>query len=629
MKHLLFSRVWRRGLVLLSAAFYAGTSAWAQWATQTVQLSPGWNVVFLEVQPEPRECDLVLDGLPVESVWLFNRRFAPAQFLLSTNQPIANPEDWLVWVNPQHALTNQQSLFILEGGRSYLVRTTNATTVEWPVHGTPVIREAGWLADSLSLVGFSLPLTTPPSFASFFAGSRNLAPGPVIHRLSTDGTWLQVAPTSAMRRGEAFWVRSQGLPDSSGPLKVMVARRTGLDFGRILTEETIRIRNDSSAPVTMTVRQISSDPPPPTGTFPVIAAGVPLSYWQNDFAGGQVGWSPLTEEGSPLVQSNVPPGGVWELRLAVRRQAMARPPAAPDPPGVLYQSLLEISDTGGLCRHLVPVSAEGLSISGTAKQGFGSLARGKDGAALHPRAGLWIGSASIQKVSQPSSGSPDEPVPVASEFQFRLLVHVDAQGQSRLLQKVLQMWRPGSYKEAEDGSTNRVVDQPGRFVLVTDETRIAGLTGAAIRDGQSVGRRFSSAAFGFREPILLTGTNEFGADQVTVTGTILVAYDDPLSPFVHRYHPDHNNLNDRREPLTLRSDARGRSTAESFDVTRRIDLTFTLGDPDGLTLAGWGDTQLGGVYRERISGLHKNDLFLQGTFRLHRASEIAVLNDGN
>ncbi len=191
------------------------------------------------------------------------------------------------------------------------------------------------------------------------------------------------------------------------------------------------------------------------------------------------------------------------------------------------------------------------------------------------------------------------------------------------------MWRAGTYKPAGDGSTNRILDEPGRFVLLTDESRIAEFTGASLRDGQSVGRRFSSAAFGFREPIPLTGTGEFGADQATFGGAVLVGYDDPLNPFVHVYHPDHNNLNDRREPLAVRTDARGRSTSESFDVTREISLGFTAGDPDQLTMAGWGDSQLGGVYRERILGLHKNDLYLQGTFRLHRASEVPVLNDGN
>ena len=47
----------------------------AQWRTQTIQLQPGWNAVHLEVQPEPRILDEVFAGLPVESVWKWDRRF--------------------------------------------------------------------------------------------------------------------------------------------------------------------------------------------------------------------------------------------------------------------------------------------------------------------------------------------------------------------------------------------------------------------------------------------------------------------------------------------------------------------------------------------------------------------------
>src|SRR5215211_4058408 len=53
----------------------------AQWATQTIQLHGGWNAVFVEVQPEPSDCDAAFTGLPVESAWAFNRRLAPVQFI--------------------------------------------------------------------------------------------------------------------------------------------------------------------------------------------------------------------------------------------------------------------------------------------------------------------------------------------------------------------------------------------------------------------------------------------------------------------------------------------------------------------------------------------------------------------
>ena len=63
-------------------------------------------------------------------------------------------------------------------------------------------------------------------------------------------------------------------------------------------------------------------------------------------------------------------------------------------------------------------------------------------------------------------------------------------------------------------------------------------------------------------------------------------------------------------------------------MNRDISLQFTAADPDNLTLAGWGDDQLGGVYRETMAGLHKDALQLEGVFRLQHASRIGVLNDG-
>ena len=69
-------------------------------------------------------------------------------------------------------------------------------------------------------------------------------------------------------------------------------------------------------------------------------------------------------------------------------------------------------------------------------------------------------------------------------------------------------------------------------------------------------------------------------------------------------------------------------TAESSSVRRDISLQFTAADPENLTLAGFGDNQLAGIYRETITGLHKDALHIQGIFRLHHASRIGVLNDG-
>jgi hypothetical protein len=67
---------------------------------------------------------------------------------------------------------------------------------------------------------------------------------------------------------------------------------------------------------------------------------------------------------------------------------------------------------------------------------------------------------------------------------------------------------------------------------------------------------------------------------------------------------------------------------ESFTVGRQIQLQFTAADPGNFAMAGWGDNEVGGTYSETITGLHKNTLYVAGTFRLRHASTVGVLNDG-
>lgn len=604
-------------LVVLTVVLSGCLPSHAQWAAQTLGLRPGWNAVFLEVQPEPRECGAVLAGLPVESVWRFNRRQTAVQFIEDPSQLVAGRPDWLVWFPATHPLENLNQLFTIDGGRPYLLKLADsASPTNWTIRGAPVLRQPDWLADSLNFVGFPLPEITPPPIQTFFADSPSLATS-AAYRLSAAGRWSQIPnpATTPLQRGEAIWIRSSGLPSFSGPLELRLDRRSGLDFGRTLTEQTLRVHNPS--PVrsrTVALQLLASESIPVSARLPVKAGPVPLSWWQNDFAQGNVGWAPLTA--TPLV-SNLPPRGTWELRLAVRRADMstfALPPGAAE---ATFQSLIEVRDDGNLTRLLVPVSAAGLDGQITPAR---SLAGTQPAPPLHT--GLWVGTVTLTNVSHPAATRPLEPLPTASPFEFRLIVHVDNTGQTRLLQRGLLMWRPGQTNRAGD------VAIPGRYVLVTDERRTNGLVGSSLRDGKLVGRRFSSAAFTFRDPLPLDPPGAFGRVGTQLLGTVTNVYNAALNPFVHRFHPDHNNLNDRGEPLEVHTNhPAGPYTQESWTVTRHLELGFSATAPDGLALAGWGDTQVGGSYRERLAGLHASDLVVQGYFRLHQAARVAVLDD--
>ena len=113
-----------------------------------------------------------------------------------------------------------------------------------------------------------------------------------------------------------------------------------------------------------------------------------------------------------------------------------------------------------------------------------------------------------------------------------------------------------------------------------------------------------------------------GSGSVTVGGslvrTIQVPFSDATNPFVHQYHPDHDNKNPRGAALP--------AGGESYDITRACTFSFTPAPPPGSsTASGWGSAVIGGTYSEVITGLHRNSITLTGTFELRRASEDGTL----
>jgi hypothetical protein len=590
----------------------------AQWTTQSIDLRPGWNAVYLEVQPEPDDSDQVFAGLPIESVWAWNRQFTTVQFIQDVSELVVGQPDWLVHLPIGSAGRGARNLFTIRGGRPYLVKMpANSGTVNWTIKGQPVETAIDWLANSLNFVGFPLGPGSSPSFQAFFAGLPAHS-GQAAYRLSAAGQWQRITSpgTTFLRAGEAYWMYSAGPSTYAGPLEVKTEQPDGLSYGRILTELTLRIRNRSAATTSITLRPLSSEPPPGP-EYPWLAGDVPISFFRVDAAVSQFEWVPFP---TSLERVNLPPGEEWVLRLEVNRTRMAEVAPPVDHRGVLYQGVLEVVDELG-SRRLVGISAEGMRLYPQVEpQGLSGPMPLDADPGPHPRAGLWVGFASVDKVSQPAAiGDPDTPVATATPFHFRLIVHVDGEGQARLLQKVLRMFKPGTLKPDPDDPEVEIIDEPGRYVLVTDDALIPQFQGSDLRDGQVVARRISSPVFSFRAPVLMGGVGEFGGG--TFIADVGTGYDDPLNPFKHSYHPDHDNLDDRFEQRL----PEGR---ESFGIDREIELEFTSTDPERLTLPGWGDTHLGGIYRESVTGLHTRTIHASGTFRLTRVSRIGVLNDG-
>jgi hypothetical protein len=84
-------------LVALSfgALIFAGH---AQTVTQNITLQPGWNSVFLEVQPSNTR-QTRCSGLPVASVWMRAER-RPVWTIFRTRPRPRSISRWLGWFHP-------------------------------------------------------------------------------------------------------------------------------------------------------------------------------------------------------------------------------------------------------------------------------------------------------------------------------------------------------------------------------------------------------------------------------------------------------------------------------------------------------------------------------------------------
>ncbi len=125
--------------------------ALAQWTNQTIMLHPGWNAVFLEIQPEPPDCDSNFSGLPIESAWAWNHRFSTVQYIQNPNSLIPGQPNWLAYVPPTSTNRAVNGLFILQAEHAYLIKVaTNAPTIAWTLQGRPAPRSVAWVPDSFN-----------------------------------------------------------------------------------------------------------------------------------------------------------------------------------------------------------------------------------------------------------------------------------------------------------------------------------------------------------------------------------------------------------------------------------------------------------------------------------------------
>lgn len=568
------------GTVLILAT---ASTCLGQWATQTIQLQPGWNAVYLSIHPFPEMCDQVFNNSPIVGAYRSNTRNKTAQFSTDPSKPFDRADEWLTWVPNDGVSGYVRTLEALSGGSAYLIRATNAHTLH--LKGIPAIPHMDWVSGRPNLAGFQVSLfpDLQPLFSEFFRyePAIDAEPYPDRTNIAMIGPGLEsinITGQTARRKiepGRAYWITAQSSSDFVGPLQVKTPTAEGMRYGKEHNELTVRILNtcnSNPAPLSVTIRHVSSETPP-AGT-PPSAGSVPLLYV--DRTDTNWVWRPWPVEQSQTW--DLTNGQILHLRLAINRGGMH----APANPNALWQSLLQISCNRGTFIQ-VPLSA--------------AYDSGTDQLAAYPF-GLWVGEAAIKEVTWVHYDSEIEgeattgPLPAAGSFPMRLILHAGNDGTNRLLSAAVV----AAIRNANSNVVHRIYTQ--RTNVPADATVVT---------------RISSAAYGRIPPVGLSGSGFLG----TLEGTYIIDYDDPLSPFKHVFHPDHDNLNTAKEKLP-----EGR---ESFSISNRIHLTWNVVPEPGLGATLWRpDETLTGTYEHEIYNLRRTPIVLRGPFTIRRVSKVGA-----
>lgn len=615
-----------RTLTLAALLLASPSRALAQWVTQTFNLSAGWNAVYLHIDASHDTVDHLVGNDPanlIQEIWLWAPNPSASQFVTSPKSP-AQPTLWLAW---SRGVVTSAPLTRLPGNSAYLVRTSAAYT--WSLKGKAVAPSYQWTSSGLNFIGFPTPPGgSAPTFESFLSPAQELRVGAEIFAYrggAISNNPVAVLDYSGTRvvRGQAFWVRAPQFNRYFGPFEVTFSGPAGIRFGDNAGQVSFRLRNITSEPQTVRMERVASEAAPsgqPTvqGQVPILVRGdlnpTNLTFQHTVLAAGASQWT-LPKSGDP--------GSDIEVVLGVDRQQLS------GAPGAQFASLLRFTDAANFTQVDVPVTAtlgstSGLWVGGATVSAVSHylkpFAQAGDLPALTnvlTRLGLAEGTNGFHYELDPPTGRVlvfggtnhltgsylvDGPVntssgTVARPFPLRLIVHHDGTT-PRLLQRV-----------------HHGIGTNGTVVLTTREEVLAAAQLAHARRLSCSHLPTSTA----NRPWDFTGDLRLGS---SISTTVETAFDDQSSnPFLHTYHPDHDNLNAQFAAPQPRG-------VESYGVRRQITLSFTAppSDFDGLTR---GAAALNGTYVEVVTLLGgsgpSRSYDVRGTFALNRISDIATL----
>ena len=448
---------------------------------ETMTLEKGWNAIYLESTPTNSACAEFFAGAPVERVASYQSdAYSSTRQIADDGTEIAQkPLSYSVWVPGDEAASTMAAL---AGGRVYMVYATGIW--EKTFLGVPAAPQQTWRATSgetgfMNLVGVSADVGANVLVKAYFGEGPYGTVNGVAYKIGGSKTSapsflpLAISAKTKVQGGKAYALTAA--KDGDWPGVIGFSGPAGVAFGSD-SFASVTLKNFGTTNHTFRVKVLASADA--TERVPPV-----LKRMVKDEKGVE-SWTNATE--GVFWEVALAPDALATQKFAIDRTAMEA--------GATYAAVMQIEDLGGTqMRVRIPVTVD---------------EKPADEAAFP--IGLWAGYIQMEAVSSLTNATPTA---AAGKLKMNILVHVDADGGARLLQRVAAG-----------------VDAEGKMRLFKElESAKAACENP---------RRLSSVMMSVDTPIVPASAHTTFGDQLQFDWTVAATARD--NPFRHAWHPDHD-----------------------------------------------------------------------------------------
>ena len=619
----------------------------AQWQTQSITLESGWNPVYLNVDASHSDISDLVGNIPIEAIWLWSPSANEAQYVLSPDAPSETKSRWIEWRNTLGDATSQ--LKSLVGNAAYLIKLKDGeATTTFNVKGKVIPPNYYWTTSGLNFVGFPVNPSQSWNLESYFLkGSFSFSSTTFFNYTSGNLGPNNPAQVFGLRstpliRGRAYWVKpGSDFNQYYGPVRIQMQNIDGLDFGENVQTTRFRVRNMTSSNITIRLSSKASETSPLSNILEEDIQGALMIRTALDPDTQTYNFEACPCENVEIILA--PKGNDGqdaEVVVGLNRSLLK------GQPGAVHSGIFVVEDNLEQSTINLPIHA--------VKQSF---------------EGLWVGDAIVHGVSRATQESTEA---VSSEYPLRFILH-----QKNIPITTTQAAPEGTAKTVTISPTNTALNvgetikfSNGTALTLTAQTSINGTTivgdviGAngissglsgnvsrvqlmqrvyigllpggvpALANQESLldsttledANRISTIHLPFSEENLTWPISGELSQAGTMSTVVTVEHDDHIAnPFLHTYHPDHDNLNADFDTNLNRG-------FESFAIQREFTFNSVPSAGGFNGMVSMGNT-ISGTFQEIMTlkgkvtetAPNQNKYTLSGVFKFVRISPLSTL----